>query len=164
MTMTVAGLRTVLAAVTLASILLGLMDPAPARELPSLGRVTLVKLSGQGKDRAIAREISDRQVIGRLAAFMNARRTGWGRPWGAGMTIPVVNLVFYDGGRLQGTLGVTANALTSQRSDGLYTRDARPDEIDRLLGVLGLTRAALRWPAPASGKRGAKAPPVTGTD
>src|SRR5579872_6186438 len=94
-------------------LLLVLTGAATARELPSLGRVTLIKLSGQGKDRAVAREITDPQVIGRVAAFLSARRTGWGRPWGADVAIPVVNLVFYDGGRLQGTLGVTATALTS---------------------------------------------------
>jgi hypothetical protein len=98
------------------------------RNFSSLGEVSMIKIRGS--------EISDRESIRRIVAFVDANKEGWSVPW-YGVPVPTTTVEFYDGKTFKGSFGIGKNFFEMQRDGGFWSKDAKSDEVGRFLDVVG---------------------------
>jgi hypothetical protein len=102
--------------------------------LPRLGRVTLLKVTKDGKE--IRANISDDRSIRKIIEFVDARNGGWEKLL-FGTHLPSINIEFYDGEDHKGSFGIRKRFLETQRRDEFWSKEATPDESARFLDILG---------------------------
>lgn len=109
--------------------------PPSARDFPTIGRVTIITVSGTGASN-LSKKITDSQRISRIVAFVDAHRSGWGTPW-YGVPVPSVVVEFYDGPEFKGHFGVGKNFLETQRDDsGFFSQSVTSDQVTTFLELL----------------------------
>ena len=94
---------------------------------PELRGVT--KAEVRTKHNELIKEISDPEQIGRLVAFVNARRVGWSTRLD-GIPIPQRVVNFYEGEEFKGHFGWGRDFFEMQRDGrGFFSREADPEEV-----------------------------------
>jgi hypothetical protein len=128
-------IRSLLRAVCL-GVLLPLMGCAKEqRDFPKLGQVTRIKVV-DNMSRELRPEITDRKKIDQIAEFVDARRSGWTKPW-YGIPVPSVCADFYDGSSLKGHFGTGINFFETNRNN-FWSRHAAPSEVQQFLDMVGV--------------------------
>jgi hypothetical protein len=107
------------------------------REFPKLGQVTRIRVV-DNMDQEIGTEITDRQKIEKITEFVDARRSGWTKPW-YGIPVPGVSADFYDGSTFKGHFGVGINFFETNRYN-FWFKAASPSEIQQFLDMVGVPR------------------------
>jgi len=105
---------------------------------PPLDGITRVEVRARlaGRDTTVA-SIAERDRIGRIVAFVNARRAGWEQPW-AGVPLPIVVADLYRGSEFMGHVGSGASFLETQRQGDFASRSASADEVAEFNALLGI--------------------------
>jgi hypothetical protein len=107
-----------------------------SRDLSVLGPVTYIAVSGTDASHPLTK-ITDRQLISKIVAFADVRRTSWGIPW-FGVPVSEVDAEFYDGTRFKGSFGAGADFFTTQRDGAFFSQSASPGDIKEFLNLLAL--------------------------
>jgi hypothetical protein len=103
-------------------------------ELPALGPVTSIAVSGTDSSHPISK-ITSPEVVSAIVAFVDARRRDWGTPW-FGVPVGVVTTEFYDGTDFKGSFGVGDNFFTTQREGMFLSLKASPSDTQAFLKLL----------------------------
>ena len=116
------------------------------RPYPPLEGVTRVDVRVRlaGRDTTIA-SIVDPDSVRRIAAFVNARRDGWERPW-YGVPVAVVVADFYRGKDFMGHVGSGASFLETQREGDFASRPASAEEVATFNALLGVGTKVIAVP------------------
>jgi hypothetical protein len=124
------------------SALLPLMGCAEEEHaFPNLGQVTRIRVV-DNMSRELRPEITDRQKIDQIAEFVDARRSGWTKPW-YGIPVPSVCAEFYDGSSLKGQFGAGINFFETNRNN-FWSRNATPSEVQQFLDMVGVPREKIK--------------------
>lgn len=113
---------------------------------PRLEGITHVEVQARfaGRGTTLA-SIVDPDRIGRIVAFVNARRAGWEQPW-AGVPVPTVVANFYRGSEFKGHVGSGASFLETQRDGDFASRDASHDEVSEFNALVGVGEKVVAVP------------------
>jgi len=111
------------------------------RAFPKLGQVTRIRVV-DNMSRELRPEITDRQKMDQIAEFVDARRSGWTKPW-YGIPVPSVCADFYDGSSLKGHFGAGINFFETNRND-FWSRNATPSEVQQFLDMVGVPREKIK--------------------
>ena len=115
----------------------------PFPPLDGITRVD-VRVEMDGRDTTVA-SIAGRDSIGRLVAFVNARRDGWERPW-YGIPVPSVVANFYREGEFMGHVGSGPSFLETQREDDFASRPSSSSEVAEFNALLGIRTKVIHVP------------------
>lgn len=103
-------------------------------EFPVLGSITKIDVAGRDPNK-ILWEFTDVQAISRTVAFVDAHRTGWGKPW-KDIQTPILRFEFYSGTAFKGTLSAGDDFFEMQRENDLLSQKADFAEISGFLDLL----------------------------
>jgi hypothetical protein len=123
-----------------------LPNPQPethAITYPPLGNVTQVEVKTQFGE--LLHRIEGAEQIGKIVAFVDKQRSGWGTPW-AGVPVPAVSVDFHDGASFKGSFGVGPNFFECQREGDFASKEASAEQRDAFLGLIGVDRKILGRP------------------
>jgi hypothetical protein len=124
------------------SALLPLMGCAQEeRAFPQLGQVTRIRVV-DNMSRELRPEITDRQKIDQIADFVDARRSGWTKPW-YGIPVPSVCADFYDGSIFKGHFGAGIDFFETNRNS-FWSKGATSSEIHQFLDMVGVPREKIK--------------------
>jgi hypothetical protein len=121
--------------VSLAALLAACGNVPPYPPLEGITRVD-VRVRLAGRDTSVA-SITNLDSVARLVEFVNARRSGWRRPW-YGIPVPTTVAELYRGSEFMGHVGAGPSFLETQRQDDFASRPATAEELaafDALLGI-----------------------------
>lgn len=107
----------------------------PTRSFPSVGRLTRIEIT-DNHDRTI-KIIEDERRIGKVIAFIDEHRTGWGTPL-AGVPIPTTIANLYDGEEFRGHFGVGPDFFETQREGDFVSKPASEGERREFLDLIGV--------------------------
>jgi hypothetical protein len=104
----------------------------------------------EGADRVVIREeskttvktITDRSAISQIAAFAEARSTGWGTPL-AGTPVANITLDFFADGRFLGHLGIGKTFIESQGCGAFVSRALTNTDRGQIVRLIGVPEAAI---------------------
>ena len=114
------------------------------RDFPPLGPLTTANLWISASDGSkYVWKISDPKELSRIAAFVDSRRTNWRSPW-FGISVPIVEVQFFDGQQGKGSFGVGKDFFETQREGSFFSKGASPSEVASFFDAVNLDVATLK--------------------
>ena len=113
--------------------------------MPPVGPLTRVVViddrSAGGRDTLAV--ISEPARLAALAAYVDARRAEWGRPW-YGIPVPQVSAYLYTASGFAGHVGAGPNFLEVQRLGTFASRSASQAELQEFARLLGVSTSSFQ--------------------
>jgi len=115
---------------------------AAAEVMPPIGKITKIVVVTRGRQSPITKEISEPADVARIAAFVDANRTGWTTPW-TGIPVPSLDVRLYDEKEFKGSFGAGKSFFETQRLGAFYSKNASSKELVQFAHLLGIDTSAL---------------------
>ena len=128
-----------LALLILASLLVTLFGCRENFTYPELNNVSEIVVMDWGSP---VKKINN-PLISKIVAFINMRKEGWETPI-TGFPGTKVKLYLYRDGNFIGSFGITEASFSMQRGGRWDSKPATQQEVQELLGLLGIDRALLK--------------------
>jgi hypothetical protein len=98
---------------------------ACGRSFPPIEGTTRIDIRSSHDSLA---SITDAAGVTRVVAFVNARRSGWGKPW-AGVPIGELGVTLYRERKVQGSFIVGHDFFVTQRDGDFFSRSAEVTDV-----------------------------------